>query len=174
MQTAIHQFPNGYYLRTLESCDNQSMKLIIERVLEEFGCIGPGWASGDAEMNDLCVTYSRDKCKYLVLVNNEGKVIGGGGYSMLKGTEPDELICELQKLYFLECARGIGAGRKLAEELITCAKRDGFRLMYLESTPQLSAAVKMYEKLGFKRITENLGNTGHQRNCSIFMTLDLT
>jgi putative acetyltransferase len=48
------------------------------------------------------------------------------------------------------------------------AKEYGYMHVYLETMPELSNAVTMYEKLGYNRLTKSLGNSGHD-GCSIWM-----
>jgi len=44
--------------------------------------------------------------------------------------------------------------------------------MYLESMPELSNAIGMYQKNGFKKITGPLGNSGHT-GCDVWMIKEL-
>lgn len=48
------------------------------------------------------------------------------------------------------------------------ARQQGYKRCYLETTAQLQAAIKLYEKLGFETIDAPLGNTGHG-DCEIRM-----
>jgi putative acetyltransferase len=52
------------------------------------------------------------------------------------------------------------------------AKSEGYQKIYLETMPELSAAVVAYEKLGFKKLQGPLGNTGHY-SCSIWMLYEI-
>lgn len=161
-------------LRLVRPEDNAAIFNIVCTVLEEFGCTGAGWASGDAELKDMYRAYDKPGAQYWVVEDTDtGEVLGGGGFSQLKGTTAEEGVCELQKLYFLPKTRGLGLGKKLLSLLIQEAGRAGYRTMYLESVPQLDKAVGLYIQLGFVSICENLGNTGHQNNCSVYMTRSL-
>jgi putative acetyltransferase len=48
------------------------------------------------------------------------------------------------------------------------AKELGYEQIYLESMPELNQAVTLYEKLGFKHLSNSLGNSGHF-GCDIWM-----
>jgi len=50
-------------------------------------------------------------------------------------------------------AQGKGVGLLLAESAIKWASEKGASKIYLESNTKLTPAIKLYEKLGFKRIT---------------------
>jgi len=44
--------------------------------------------------------------------------------------------------------------------------------IYIESLPEFSNAVQMYEKLGFKKLDKALGSSGHT-TCTIWMIRDV-
>jgi putative acetyltransferase len=54
------------------------------------------------------------------------------------------------------------------EKSMTWAKENGYTQVYLESMPELSKAVSIYEKVGFKSLDHPLGNSGHC-GCDIWM-----
>jgi putative acetyltransferase len=98
--------------------------------------------------------------------------LGGIGYSRLKGTTPEEAICELQKLYFLPELRGKGLAKQMLALCIERAAELGFRQMYLESIPAMEAAINLYVKFGFRRLSGPMGNTGHTA-CPVHMLREL-
>jgi putative acetyltransferase len=52
------------------------------------------------------------------------------------------------------------------------AREMRFRTIYLESLPQLSRAVSMYERAGFRMLDGPLGCSGHSA-CTIWMIKEL-
>lgn len=44
--------------------------------------------------------------------------------------------------------------------------------MYIETMPELEQAIHLYEKAGFRRLNQPLGNNGHF-GCDIWMLKDL-
>jgi putative acetyltransferase len=58
------------------------------------------------------------------------------------------------------------------EKCFESARQLGYKQLYLESLPELSKAVSMYLKSGFRHITHPLGNSGHF-GCDIWMIRDL-
>ena len=49
----------------------------------------------------------------------------------------------------------------------------GYRQVYLETMPELSKAVSVYEKFGFRYLAGPMGNTGHF-GCDVWMMKDLS
>lgn len=161
-------------IRRIEQADNTQVAAIVRRVLEEHAFNKPGTAYFDPELDDMFSHYQGNGQCYLVAVHEATqRVMGGGGYSRLKGTKTQEGLCELQKVYFLPDARGLGLGKKLLEALINQATRDGYQSMYLESAGEFANAVGLYEHLGFSHLDKHKGDTGHQGQCSIYMSRPL-
>ena len=77
-------------------------------------------------------------------------VEGGGGIAPLAGGDDD--TCELRKMYFLPSARGLGAGAALMARCLDAARGFGFPQCYLETLTGMDAAMRLYERSGFRRI----------------------
>jgi putative acetyltransferase len=75
-------------------------------------------------------------------------------------------------MYLLPEARGIGLGRVILDKCLDSAREFGFRRIYLETMPELSLALKIYEKLGFTYLCAPMGNSGHF-GCDLHMIRDL-
>ena len=88
----------------------------------------------------------------------------------LEGGDPG--VCELRKMYFLPEARGIGAGAAMMDRCLAAAREIGFRRCYLETLTGMDAAMRLYERSGFRRIPGAMGATGHG-GCNTFYLLDL-
>ena len=168
----------NYEIRLIEPKDNRQIEEIILKVSEEYGTYNPksksgaGAGAGDPELKDIYSTYNNKGSKYWVIEDETGKVVGGGGYTRLKGTTEDENICEMQKLFVLREARGKNLGKKLVELFLSEAAKDGYKEMYLETVKHMKEATKLYERYGFKHLAESKGSTGHFQ-CSVFMTKEL-
>jgi len=81
-------------------------------------------------------------------------------------------VCELQKMYFLPEARGIGMGSKMMSTCLEAARSFGYEQCYLETMPYMTAAQKLYTRTGFYYIDQPLGNTGHY-SCPVHMLYEL-
>lgn len=153
-------------MRRIAATDNAAIASVIRQVSAEYGLTADkGYTVADPELDELYQLYSREGCAYWVVELN-GDVVGGGGVAPLKCSEPD--ICELQKMYFLPCARGKGLAKQLALMALDHAKKSGFTRCYLETTAFLTDAIGLYEHLGFAHIDGPLGCTGHV-DCEVRM-----
>lgn len=150
-----------------------SMKEIIFSAFKEFNAETTGVSLNDPEMNNICKAYSLKGSNYWVVIEQEsGKVLGGGGYMKLKGTSKDENICEIQKFFLLPEARGKGFGTKIMELIIKSAVEDGYKEIYLEVLDSMKGATGLYKKFNFHYLDNRKGNTGHH-SCKIFMGCEL-
>ena len=158
------QQEQSYRFRPIRPEDNPRVAHIIRTVMTEFGAVGPGYSIEDPEVDYMFETYNSDRAIFYVL-EKSGEVVGCGGLAPLKGGNPD--TCELQKMYFLEAGRGLGAGKELIRMLFDDARRLGFAQMYLETIEEMEAANGLYVKMGFNPIEGPMGNTGHS-SCGRF------
>jgi GNAT superfamily N-acetyltransferase len=92
------------------------------------------------------------------------------GCCALLAMAPGEL--ELAKMTVAESARGLGIGRRLLEFAIGEARRMGARRVYLESNTKAAAAVRLYERMGFRHLPGPLHPSKYER-ANVFMELRL-
>ena len=110
--------------RNIKPEDNKKLKEIIVSTLYELGVTGAGCTLEDPELEDFYSNYKNNNGCYCVLEDKDSKqIFGGGGYIKLKGTKAEDGICEIQKIYFLKEARGLGLGKKLVNCLLERAKK---------------------------------------------------
>jgi len=159
----------SFTIRPIAPGDDATMAAIIRSVMPEFGADGPGFAIHDPEVDAMSAAYAAPRHRYFVVERN-GRVEGGGGIAPLAGG--DGMVCELRKMYFLPALRGIGAGAALMQVCLGFAREAGFRQCYLETLSGMDLAQALYERTGFRRIPQSLGNTGHF-GCNRFYLLDL-
>ena len=158
-----------YTIRTIQPADNKALALIIRNTLEEFKANKPGTVYFDNATDHLFEMFTIARSIYYVVEEN-GLVMGGAGIfpteKLASGT------CELVKFYLAPTARGKGIGQELMEKCIHAAKALGYKKIYLETMPELTIAIPMYEKWGFSFLGGPQGNSGHC-GCDIWMIKEL-
>jgi putative acetyltransferase len=157
-------------IRPIVAGDDAAVAAIIRTVMPEFGAQGPGFAINDPEVDHMSAAYARPRAVYFVVSDGE-RVIGGGGIAPLE--HGDQRTCELRKMYFLDEARGRGAGAALLQRCLDAARALGYATCYLETLARMDAARKLYAKFGFRTLCAPMGETGHF-SCDTFYALDLT
>jgi putative acetyltransferase len=159
----------AYDIRTIRKDDDPQIAALIRSILEEFGVNKPGTVYTDSTTDSISELLNEPGTDYWV-VELDGKIVGGCGIYPTKGL-PNGCV-ELVKLYVLPEARGKGIATELMKRSISKARELGYKQIYLESMPELTTAVSLYENVGFKLIPERLGETGHFA-CMIWMVKDL-
>ncbi|WP_443944063.1 GNAT family N-acetyltransferase [Pedobacter sp. AW1-32] len=155
--------------RKLEEKDNASTAEMIRAVMREFKTDRPGTVYTDPTTDHLSEVFKIEGSAYWIAEQN-GEIVGGCGIFPTDGL-PEGCV-ELVKYYVSAAVRGTGVGKMLMQKSIESAQHYGYNEMYLESLPELSKAIGIYEKAGFKMLNGPLGNSGHFA-CTIWMLLVL-
>lgn len=159
-------------IRTIRVEDNPSIATIIRNTLAEFGANKPGTVYFDPTTDNLFDLFSKPGSRYhIAFLNKDGQsqMVGGAGIYPTEGLPAD--TAELVKMYLSPAARGIGLGKELIARSLEFAKEAGYKKVYLETMPELSKAMSVYEKFGFRYLDGPMGNTGHF-GCHIWMLKD--
>jgi putative acetyltransferase len=157
------------FIRAIREEDDAAIAAIIRGSLLEFNAARPGTVYFDQTTDQLSLVFTAPGSKYFIAEYN-GEIIGGAGIFPTEALPPG--TAELVKLYLMQRARGIGLGKLLMETCEAAATTMGYRQVYLETMPELSIAVPMYEKHGYRRINAPMGNSGHC-GCDIWMLKEL-
>jgi putative acetyltransferase len=123
-----------------------------------YDCVGDGFSITDPEVDDMYTAYDTPRSCFYV-IEEAGTVLGVGGIGPLIGADTD--VCELKKMYFLPELRGRGFGDELMQRCIQTAIDLGYMTCYLETVDRMTAANGLYQKHGFKLISDPMGATGH-------------
>src|SRR4030095_16690199 len=156
-------------IREIRSTDNKVLASIVRNTLAEFGANHPGTVYYDPTTDNLFELFQKPGAIYFV-AEMEGGIAGGSGIYPSDGLPAD--TCELVKMYLVPAVRGKGLGRLLIEKSIEFAKQAGYKKIYIETMPELTKAMTIYERFGFKYLDGPMGNTGHT-GCSVWMLLEI-
>jgi putative acetyltransferase len=156
-------------IRPVQAADDAALGTLIREVMKSVGADVAGSSIHDTEVDAMCASYSEPRAAYFV-VEQDGRVLGGGGIGPLAGGDAD--ICELRKMYFLPELRGRGFGGRVLGQCLDAARERGYRCCYLETRAGMEAAQKLYVRMGFQRTDTALGATGHSA-CDRLYLLEL-
>lgn len=161
--------PETFHIREIQAEDNPKIAAAIREVLIEFGVPKVGTAYADKILDTLFEAYQKDRAVYFILLRGN-EILGGAGIAQLDNYQGN--VCELQKMYFKNEARGQGLGKKMMDLCLSRAKEFGFEQCYLETLPYMEDARKLYRKVGFKDLDAPMGDTGHY-SCNLWMLKEL-
>ena len=99
--------------------------------------------SFDEELAGLPGDYAMPDGR-LLLAKYDGKVAGCVGLRKVA-----DGVCEMKRLWVKPEFRDKKIGRKLAEEVISEARKIGYSLMKLDTVDTMKAAITMYKSMGF-------------------------
>ncbi|WP_316832897.1 GNAT family N-acetyltransferase [Pedobacter aquatilis] len=156
-------------IRKIEEKDNAELAELIRVVFREFKIDKPGTVYTDPTTDHLSEVFKQEGAVYW-LAEEDGVLLGGCGIYPTDGL-PEGCV-ELVKFYLSANARGKGLGKMLMEKSIESAQHFGYNEVYLESFPELSTAIWLYERAGFKKLEAAIGNSGHYA-CNVWMLLVL-
>jgi len=160
---------HDFLIRTIEPGDDKALAKIIRDTLTEFKANKPGTVYYDETTDHLSEVFKANRSIYFVAEMDE-EIVGGSG--IYPTANLPEGTCELVKLYLSPGGRGKGLGKLLMEKCITAAKEMGYKKIYLETMPELTIAIPMYERLGFTYLPAAQGSSGHT-GCDVWMIKEL-
>ena len=167
-QYKLHKMHN-LLIRTIQPGDNKALAKIIRDTLTEFKANKPGTVYFDHTTDHLSDVFKAKGSIYFV-AEWDGVILGGGGIYPTQNLPTG--TCELVKLYLSAKARGKGLGNVLLGKCIDAAIALGYNKIYLETMPELTIAIPMYEKSGFTYLSAPQGCSGHG-GCDVWMIKDL-
>jgi putative acetyltransferase len=145
MSAKLTPIPSWFSIRAALDDDLPAIRAVLASVRGEYGVIDETGASDD-DLTDLQRNYfSRGGMFEVVEDNRVKRIVGCAGLMPLNSSR-----AELCKMYLEKPARGHGLGKRLLEDLIAVARRNGFSEVWLETNSTLTEAIALYKKYGFQ------------------------
>ena len=152
-------------IRKVNKEDNALLAKMIRKVFDEYNAPQKGTVYSDPTTDNLFELFQVEK-SLLWVAEIDSEIVGCCGIYPTKGL-PKNCV-ELVKFYLSAKSRGKGIGKILMEKSIESARALGYSELYLESLPEFSKAISIYEKQGFLKLDQPLGESGHT-TCNIWM-----
>lgn len=107
------------------------------------------FTSFDEEQRNIEGYYADPRKQKLIAVEQPGnKIIGFVGMRTLSPG-----VAEMKRLYVIPSHRGQQLGERLANEIISFARKMKYKTMVLDTMNEMEAARHLYQKLGFNTTT---------------------
>jgi putative acetyltransferase len=121
---------------------------LVKSVLEEFNLeYSPD--SSDKDLTDIEKSYTDSGGIFEVIENENTDIIGTSALYRI-----NESTCMLRKMYLDKRYRSLGLGKKIMERVLNFANDLKFKEIVLETNTSMTAAIRLYEKYGFKKIAD--------------------
>jgi putative acetyltransferase len=127
---------------------------LIRRNLSEYVEAGTVLASSLRRIEKFQSVYTTSGSLFIVArVRETGLCIGGAGIGPLQGLSPAEGLGEIRDLVVDPEFRSHGIGSRLLKRCLSESKNFGYERLYLETTPQMEHAQKLFIRNGFRPVT---------------------
>lgn len=144
-----------YVIELISPATEQAVKDLMRRNLEGYEEAGTVIASTFRRLANILAVYQDEGARYFVLKDTSkgSACIGGAGIGSFHGLPTSEGLGEVRDLVLDLDYRGQGLGARLLKRCVEEAKSLGYRSLYLEATPKMENAQKLFMRFGFRPVT---------------------
>ena len=147
---------NNIQIRACQQFDEQKVRDLVNKNIASFEESQTILSAMYRRLGALYQTYAEPGC-YLLIASEStspSEPIGLVGIGPLHGLDFAEKIGEIRDLVVADHLRGKGIGKDLLRRCIEYAKDLGYRRLYLETSPSMTVAQKLFVRTGFKPVKE--------------------
>ena len=139
-------------VRPIQPDDVEDLKDIIKASFSSFE-EGKVTHSSLKRADKLLKVYSTEGSAFMVACV-DGCVVGGSGVGPLAGLPYSEGMGEIRDFAILKEYQGRGIGGLVLQSTLIRAKSFNYKRIYLETTPKMKQAQKLFRRHGFKPVVE--------------------
>ena len=144
-----------FEITPLRQGEEQLIVDLIKRNLEVFQDTGGVLATVYRRLENFKDVYNLSGSVNLVVrEKHTQKCIGSAGLGPLAGLPSSEGMCEIRDLVVDRPFRGHGLGAMLLKSAVATSIGLGYKRIYLETTPQMESAQKLFKNFGFQAVRE--------------------
>ncbi len=125
---------SGLVIRRATHADVAGIRSVLYSVRSEYGVLSDQGAD-DPELDDFESSFFGRGGYFEVVEDSRGRILGCAGLYPL-----NQQRAEVCKMYLIKAARGHGLGKRLLNDLLEAARRNGFREVWLETNRLLTEA----------------------------------
>lgn len=142
----------GETIRPFSAADSEAVNALALAAFAQYEGVYDDW---DALVRGVGAMAALAGPGEIIVAEAECGIVGAVAY-FRPGTSPRADFFEpewpiIRMLVVDPAARGRGVGRRLTEECVRRARRDGAAVVALHTSPAMAAALELYAKLGFQR-----------------------
>ena len=146
--------PSDIVIEEIQPGDFHTVTEMIRRNIGTYEEAGTVVASTYRRLTQFEHLYKESGSLFLVARDRlSGTCIGGAGIGPLQGLSPAEGLGEIRDLVVESDFRGQGIGARLLKRCLSEARRIGYERLYLETTPQMEHAQKLFIRNEFRPVT---------------------
>ena len=119
------------------------IKRLVEQLWQELGIFYPEFQA--TSPNEIVGPGSG-----FVVAFVDDEAVGCGAWRRFAAEEP--AVAEIKRMFVAPAARGLGISRAILRELETCAKKDCYSTVRLETGLRQPTALRLYQTAGYDRI----------------------
>lgn len=137
-------------LRDYSPIDASAVDMLAVTAFEEFKDAYTDWPGFKTKISSMSSLSSNGE---IVVAEHQSRLVGAVAYIGPHKPKSEFFHAEwpiMRMLVVAPEARGLGAGRALAEECLARAKRDKAAHFALHTSELMSVALSMYQRMGFK------------------------
>lgn len=150
---------DGLRIRDARSDDRGAIEAVTLAAYQQYAALMP--THWDGYRQNILATLAAARPEAQIVAEEDGRVVGSvllypaGSVMARPGGGSITLIWpEVRLLAVAPAARGRGVGVTLMDECVHRARRSGAAALTLHTTDIMQAAVRLYDRLGFRRAPE--------------------
>lgn len=144
-------------IEKFSTASSKSIVELIKRNLEPFEQSAGVIVSTFRRLDNLDSVYNQEGA-YFFVARDGDQYVGGVGLGPLHGLPVSEGFGEIRDLVLEKKYRGRGIGARLLAIAIDKAVSLGYKKLYLETTPNMVTAQKLFRSCGFRPVTSRPKN----------------
>jgi putative acetyltransferase len=171
--------PEDIVIAAMSTTDVATVKEMICQGIGAFEEAGTVLASTFRRLEQFSEVYDTAGSIYVVAKDRRAEqagpnavIVGGAGLGPLHGLAPSEGVAEIRDLVVRPQWRGHGIGARLLKRCLDEAKRLGYQRLYLEATPHMEQAQKLFIRYGFRPVTTGAAKVGASETMPCYFILE--